>query len=142
VVYIEGQTYVGTTTIVGAPMVAALQGFTVFEVNGAGSGDAFRLAEQRDEDGDVVRVTPWDHQRTITVEFYPTTGDLANLEPPTPMSKVTIAQRVGPPLPKMFVGEFRLIGATANLANRGLMTMTLTLKRWNPLYGRTITPTP
>lgn len=123
--------------------MAILTGYTVFDMTDMGVSDAFAIAAQVDTAGDVARVTPWNHQRDLTITFYPVHADLNALDLPVPMSKVTITGRADLPLPRAFAGDWRYVGPGEIMTtNRGLMVMRLGLKKWNPLYGQTITPTP
>lgn len=134
--------FIGNVTIVGAPGVAVMEGLTVIDLTTMAVTDHFRVSEQRDTAGDVVRVTPWDQQRDLTISFYPMSFNPAGIDLPTPMSKVVITGRPEIPLPLAFAGDWRYVGpGEITATNTGLMVMRLTLRRWNPSYGKTLTPT-
>lgn len=130
-----GQTYVGIATLAGVPAVGTLPGFVVFDFNRFELHDSFRNADQIDEDSDVVRSTPYAHNRIAVVEFWPFVDDFSGLDLPEPGSLMTVGQRNGPPLPIMFAGGWRYIGpGSASLHNEGVMSMTMTMRKCNPFY--------
>ena len=95
----NGQTYVGVATLVGVPAVGTLPGFVIFDLDRPDLHDLFRNAVQSDQDDDIVRVTPYQHQRVVTLQFMPFVADTYGLDVPEPGSLLRIDQRVGPPLP-------------------------------------------
>ena len=135
----NGQTYVGVATLVGVPAVGTLPGFVVFDMDRLDLHDLFRNAVQSDQDDDIVRVTPYQHQRVVTLQFMPFVADTYGLDVPEPGSLLRIDQRVGPPLPKMFRGDWRYIGpGTAGLTNTNAFVMTLTCRKCNPLWDESV----
>ena len=136
-----GQFYSGVTTVMGVPLIGTLTGYSIIDLSDATFVDTFRLAEQRDVDGDVARITAWDHQRTLSLVFYPTFADMSLVDLPVPGSRVVIGARIGPPSPTVLHGDYNYVGpGSLHYSHTGLAVMSLVIRRYNPLYGKTITP--
>lgn len=132
--------YVNDVTIYGVPGVLAVPGIAILDdLQAMSVTDRFKLAEQIDTAGDVVRVTPWNHQRDIRFTIHPVVDDTSLLALPVPMSVFSVSARPGAPsgkaMPGLFYGNWWYIGGgTVETTNTGLMVWKLPARKYNPLY--------